>query len=575
VTDLSKFNEQQQGIARRAAEVRRFASDPQFEGGQFIKDPDLRAESLINAASEVSMFEGLSTDDTSTIATAWGGAIRNYVNIHSTMPPDGLLANASQALENVLLRADGKSNGSKTASGMMLEGLGQSLSQSDGVEQRAMFAAMILPVALGAATADACTFVPCERDEVEIFEIFNVAGSNSGDFKSGERLTMQSTGNFSQMRRNYVFPAGEQPDGAKKVFTFDGAAVPRCGKVQFKPGRVFLVIDRKKADVDKNGRITTYHEQTKTTFNAVVDYVAAKVVVTADTVLPAGVELAIDFEIDVEKAPEFIPVINHEMTSFKLYTSQSVIAAEHTIQALYAMRREYGIDMGNLNGSAMRDWMAHEVDMLRIGRMAWHCRNETFFDLAQPSTQSFNDWMYLLKAKIAQVSGSILEKTLAVGMTGAFVGQELATQLKSLRADMFEPAPNYRQTPYIHYIGKLFGIYKLYEVPNKICEAFSRYDLQFGNSDMLCYGRGDSISQAGFISGTAVPPIPFNHPTTPALNNRSTLWSLGIDDIHPRNGADYFMWLRVTYDKIDGIDHNTGLVNTAPEKPVEPEEPQE
>ncbi|WP_414601084.1 hypothetical protein [Escherichia coli] len=40
----------------------------------------------------------------------------------------------------------------------------------------------------------------------------------------------------------------------------------------------------------------------------------------------------------------------------------------------------------------------------------------------------------------------------------------------------------------------------------------------------LTYVRDENPGKAGFVTGDAVPAIPFQHPTTPALVNRTTLW---------------------------------------------------
>lgn len=74
---------------------------------------------------------------------------------------------------------------------------------------------MILPVATGAQTGDACTFIPVPRDKSKIYEIINVAGTTFGDFKQGDQLDMQSVGQYAQMRRNYVLQT--KGDGVKPL----------------------------------------------------------------------------------------------------------------------------------------------------------------------------------------------------------------------------------------------------------------------------------------------------------------------------------------------------------------------
>ncbi|MCV5263047.1 capsid protein, partial [Escherichia coli] len=70
-----------------------------------------------------------------------------------------------------------------------------------------------------AATSDACTFVPCERDESHIYELLNVAGTKFGSFQQGDELDMQSAGVYSQMKRLYTLT--DKGNGSKTTFKFD------------------------------------------------------------------------------------------------------------------------------------------------------------------------------------------------------------------------------------------------------------------------------------------------------------------------------------------------------------------
>jgi len=86
--------------------------------------------------------------------------------------------------------------------------------------------------------------------------------------------------------------------------------------------------------------------------------------------------------------------------------------------------------------------------------------------------------------------------------------------------------------------------------------------------DILFYGRGESIGDAGLIAGDAVPAIPYVHETNPSLVNRTTLWGSSLNELHPRNGENYFAKLTLTNAKEGAYDMLTGKKiqgETAPE----------
>lgn len=132
------------------------------------------------------------------------------------MPRPEILASCHQTLENCLIEST--RNSMDATNKAMLESVAaEMMSVSDGVMRLPLFLAMILPVQLGAATADACTFIPVTRDQSDIYEVFNVAGSSFGSYAAGDVLDMQSVGVYSQLRRRYVLvaspmaPAKPQP----------------------------------------------------------------------------------------------------------------------------------------------------------------------------------------------------------------------------------------------------------------------------------------------------------------------------------------------------------------------------
>ena len=103
--------------------------------------------------------------------------------------------------------------------------------------------------------------------------------------------------------------------------------------------------------------------------------------------------------------------------------------------------------------------------MLRLRIMIWRTLATDTFDIALPVNQSFDVWATIIRGKFQTVYRDIIERVKSSGAMGMFAGADAASFFKQLPKDFFQPAEDYIQTPYVHYIGTLFGNVKVYEVP--------------------------------------------------------------------------------------------------------------
>ncbi|EDV9982022.1 hypothetical protein MS82_004744, partial [Salmonella enterica subsp. enterica serovar Javiana] len=535
-----------------------WTSAAQFKDGAFIADDTARAASIFEAATKDPIFEGVNESITGQIATAWASALADYSAKYKTLPRPEVLASCHQTLENCLLESARKDMDNTNKA--MLESVSKDMmSISDGVMRLPLFLAMILPSQLGAATSDACTYIPVTRDQSDIYEIINVAGSSFGSYAAGDPLDMQSVGVYSQLRRRYVLVASA--DGSAKTFTFK-MADHEGQEVPIRKGRTNIYVNRIKSSVD-NGSGTLLHTFVNNagkqiTVTCSLNYNSGQINLSFSEAPDAGTEIAIEAEINIEAAPKLIPLINHEMAKYTLFPSQYVIAAEHTVQAAYEAQREFGIDMGSLQFRTLKDYLAHEQDMLRLRIMVWRTLHKEHFDIALPQTQTFDVWATIIKGKFQTVYRNIIERVKSSGSQGMFAGADAASFFKQLPPSYFQPAEDYTQTPYVHFIGTLFGNVKVFEVPVGVCENLSTEGMEFNSMDVLCYVRDENPGKAGFVTGDAVPAVPFQHPTSTALVNRTTLWGSAVNDMHPRNGAEYFTKVSLTMAKDGGINFLTG-----------------
>ncbi|UTM60419.1 hypothetical protein L4174_023840 (plasmid) [Photobacterium sp. CCB-ST2H9] len=538
-----RYEERVKEIAMRSAQMRALCVHSQFQGGQFITNASERAAAIDSAASDMPLFESLTPEHRKEIATGMASAVVEYEKIHGELPRDEMLASAHRAMENILIGSADPNQ--STDANLMFESLGVSMSTSEGVETRAKMIGLVLPTILATATNDAITYVPGANDEIEIFKVFRTAASNFGDYTRGQVLDQSATGQYSQMKQRYKLPKEKQPDGNKKDFKFVSSQdLKHKQKIPMKKGSVFVYFNRKAVanDLENPGRLygeIKVGEDTVAIINSAIDYVSGDIEFSTVKALPEGSEITVRFEIDIENSPELIPVIDHEMTSKKLRPSQAAMASESTIQTIFKVQREFGIDAKALNLTSLRDVMANEKSIRHLNDMMFAVQHHQSFNVYTPVGQDWRLHRALLQDKFMGISSLLLKLTQTSGMRGAYVGTQLCTLLKTLGREYFEITPNYTQLPKVHYVGKLFGMYRIYEVPDNTVEELSPWQA-------LCYGRGKSHSEAGYIAGDAIPPVHYDHPIGANLKSRDTIWELSYGDIHPFDGENYFVLLTVT-----------------------------
>ncbi|EZJ98388.1 putative gp23 [Escherichia coli 1-182-04_S1_C3] len=559
--NIQPARDREREIMNRAASVMAMTVDPTTDAaGNMIADQAVMMENLDKAIQKVPMFEGVNPEVARQITGGWAMSLHEYKRQHGHYPASDILANAHMALERLMTEcASDTHEGTGKA---MFESVAQSMRSSDGVMKVAQYAALILPASLGAATSDACTFVPCDRDESNIYELVNVAGTKFGTFNQGDELNMQSAGVYSQMKRLYTLTT--KGDGSTKTFqfniqNFEGQSCP------LRAGYNKLLINRKPSKVDDgDGNLYFNAKDSKgNAFSATakVAYDTGVIDITFTQAPPEGTEIAVQVEINIERNPSLIPVINQAMRKYEVRPSQYVLASEHTVMSASDLSREHGLELAALQFSAMRNWISHETDIMRLRTLVFHTVYGREFDVALPEAQNYESWVGLLRHVVNALSQEMANRTLTTGIRGGFAGSDAANFLRSLPPQHFQIAPGYVQSPYVQYIGTLFGTIRIYEVPQPVCEQFKAQGYDFGLDDIFFYGRGEGIGKAGLIAGDAVPAIPYVHETNPSLVNRTTLWGSAINEVHPRNGENYFPRLRLTRAKEGAIDMLTGKVN--------------
>ncbi|MCS0255814.1 hypothetical protein [Vibrio alginolyticus] len=529
----SNFNKRIEAIHLGAQAMRNLCVESQFDSqtGIFLTDDNSRGAAILSAIANEPMFESVSQETAVSIVSGMQSAVREYENTYGHLPSDELMASAHATMRNMMTLEGAKRDGSTGA--MMLESIGQSLSTSEGVEIRAKMVGLVLPVLLKTATLDAVTMIPAGANEVEIFKVYRRTGSNFGDFAAGTEIDQATVGQYSSMRQRYKFVSEQQPDGTKTTHVFDSKTDLQHTKfeIPFTKTSVSLFINHKRVarDLDSNGSQIMTGTHNGMVINCQIDHAKGKVTVTPTSALPAGTVLHIEFEVDIERRPDLIPTIDHDMDSRILRPRQNAIAADATIQAMFTMQREFGQDLKSLQMSHMRNTLASEKATRHLVDMDFACTREETFNIYVAAGEDWRLHRERLNEVLLNVSTKILQATRTTGMTGIFAGTGASTILKSLGAPYFVAPANYQQKNAIHYAGKLFGMWKVFECPVVI-----------GTNDMLCYGRGSSHSEAGYVAGDAIAATMYTHPIGKGLVASNTLYELAYGEIHPFDGEDYF-----------------------------------
>lgn len=558
-----KYLERTSQISTVSSMVNAALVDSQFANGGFIKDPKARAQAITAAATESPLFEGIANEPAfvAGVATAWGSALHDFTQTHGAMPRSDLLASCGESLM-ALTGAFNEDN-----SKMMFESLGGSgnFNSSDGVIIRAKTAALILPVALAAATNDAAAFVQGGRDEVEFFEIKRTASSSFGDVEKGTELDEFHFSQYSGMKQ--VYPLTTKPDETKLRYVVyiyneanpkpDDTALISVIRNQNPQNSAFLP---QSVALRVNGKLVASSLDNKKLFGQFtlggVDYTvnpdnaqdANKGVIafSVSPALPANTNLVIQYDVNIESgaANTAFPEITHEMASFKMQPHQSVLAAQHTIQSYWALTREYGIDIRSLQSTTMRNVLAYEKDVRNLRDMILAASSTPTLPIPLKVADGayFKEKYEELHEHLLLLSNSLMIETRVSGLVGVYAGLNVSTLFKALGAPFFVPAPNYRQVPRVHFCGVLFGKWKVFEVPTEIEVA----GVKFTANDAVGYARGEDFTQAGLIAGDAVSATVYKHGTDRKLFSRDTLWELSYGDISPRGGEAFFRKFTIT-----------------------------
>lgn len=515
-------------IAQRAHEMRSALLTPVIDEatGEIIGDRNEQAARLGKAASGT-IYEGLGDSAQSVLGTH-SRSLQRYCAAHG-MPNDELLASVHKAIENTLALKESK--------GMLDGSIFESaeMSTTEGVLMRDRMVALILPVQLQSITNSMVTQIPGDFNQSEMFKIWRVAGSTFGDLTKGDKIDYNYNARYTVMDQRWTAPAGDGvKTGADHYFRFDSNTV--FSKVYPVKRKSVKILHARNIVASDNGSGAIYGSfvnaaGTTVSVSGTVDYATGTIDPIFSVAPVAATEIHIGYDVDIEKDPTLIPRIDHEMDSRILYPHESAISANTTLQALWALRREYNLNADNMAMGAMRNLLAADKDRKVLRDLYFYANGTANWVYTVPDGITQREHYESLKETLLNIDSVLIGRTGITGLVGIVGDPKSVAIFRYLPEPYFVPAPGYRKLAQPHYVGRVFGMWDLYEDPAATANT------------ALCFGKGPNHGDSGYVVGDAIPALSFRHPTLTDLVYRSTLWELGYRDLNPFDGRDYFLTL--------------------------------
>ncbi len=533
---MERYRKRMKEIERRAVELKKAILYPVVDHGtgKFIGESAVRAERL-EAETPHTIFE-MAGKGAATIQGVASNALRSYANRYGVLPPDDLLSSAHMAIEQGLMATIPGASKEGLPAGVF-ESASATLATTEGILMRDRMIALVLPVMLQMITSRMVTHIPGQFNQSEIFRIRKVAGSTFGDLTKGDVIDADFNGHYAAMDQRFLAAEGDgvnvggAASDTPNFFSLNSATDIGV-KMPFRRKRCVVYHDRTPvARDDGEGNIygSFVLEGSTISVTGAVDYDNGIVNPVFSAAPADGIEIHIGVDIDIEADPALIPIVDYIEDSRVVYPHESALNCGYTLQSLWGMKREYNLNMEGMAMTDMRNLIAADKDRKILNDIRFFLQGETEWVMTIPDALYFQEHYETLKQTLLAIDAIMLNRTLRAGLVGVVLDSKSSSLVKSMRSPNFEPAPGYKRIPQPHYIGRLFGLWDAYEDP----QAPTDYE-------SICFGIGNTVGEAGYISGDCIPPLPFKHPVLSNLQYEQTLWSMGYRDLHPFDGRNYF-----------------------------------
>lgn len=486
----------------------------------------------LNSAIKGSFLDNANEEGFVIAATA-ANSVVSYASVHDSLPDDETKAASIGTMRN-MLGVDRSAN--NEFSQQIMDSATSNMSSQDGIIKRNHQVALVIPVALMQATNPYVTYIPPEHDRSEIFVIHRKAGSTFGELHRGDIIDETFNQQYSTMDQLYEIGEG---DGSKKIFPFkiselsiNKAEMPiRKGYV-----RVYHDLDLAGKDDPENGLVSGVLE-----VNGVMITVGSNNSINYDTgegeiafsVAPEiGVPINLSVDIDIEKAPQLIPLIEHGMSTYVVRPHEGAITVSESIQSVFAAKREFGLELRGMQLTAARNSLAAEKDRKRLRMMWMFAKIHQDWPRLAKSALSRPQHYEGLKEFFGKLSTAMMQRNKKSGIKAIFLGLSALNIVKA--APGFKLRSNYQEIPQPHFVGHFNGI-------------AVHADPSASPWKGLAIAKGSSYGDSGFIAADAISAIQYQHailnPSSgqgKGMQHSDTLYELSYRDIHPYRGREYF-----------------------------------
>lgn len=520
---IELYQKQQQEVAEKAAHMKAVLVEPIIDlgSGKFIMENAVRAERL-EAAVGGTIFEGCGTAAPMIAATS-SNALRVFANQRGRLPADDLLASAYNAIENIVAFTSGAAK----PAGLVFESASLNTNDSAQAMMRDRMIALILPAMLQAVTSNIIGFIPGNFNQSEIFKVWRTAGTTFGDLTAGDRIDWTFNGQYSSMDlRTAATPA--TGNGVVTSFSIAPNKPIKKKSIKILHDKNIIAADDGNGNLVKVGTTTV-----NLGAGCTVNYITGAITVVFAAAPANGITVHVAYDVDIEKQPTLIPAINHEMDSRTLRPHEASITAATTLQALWGMRREFNLNIDNMATVGMRNLLAADKDRRHLRDLYFYAKGNQTWTYTVPNTGiAPQEYYENLRQSLLSIDATLMKQTGVSGLVGIVADSKAATIIKSTK--FFEPVPGYVRIPQPHYVGRLFGLWDVYEDP------------QGASYNCLCFAKGREITQAGYVAGDAIPAMTFKHAMQGDLKYNNTLWELAYRDLQPFDGREYLTTLTFT-----------------------------
>lgn len=255
---------------------------------------------------------------------------------------------------------------------------------------------------------------------------------------------------------------------------------------------------------------------------------------TSTPALAVGVPVVVEGFIDYERAPELTPSIITAVNTYKLHAKPWRATTSATIDSRTQMANELGLDPFSESVIAIQAQFANERHYEVLGkarRLAANNQPGDFdFNWAVRSAQMNRSSIFTdLGAVIGSASQQMAIDTMNHGITHLYVGKKMASVMRSLPREVFEPS-GITDRPCIYRLGRLFGTYEVYYTPKGVAETAT-------SAQILCIGRATDVTRNPFILGDAVPPTVIPLAVGQDLRQGAGFYARNFTSVNPNSQA--------------------------------------